>query len=121
VAGETKYDNSIFQVSPPFIFSGNTLRSTAAERRVATLATAPSKLIITPPVSLNYNNDYVTNVNSIYHNYIVLLIYQNVTAAPGETVIFLVMAIDQAGNPQEATWSVTQNSENEEGSVSDVS
>ena len=53
VAGATTYDNSIFQFSPPFTFSGNML-STAAERKIATLATAPSQLIITPSVSLNY-------------------------------------------------------------------
>ena len=34
-------------------------------------------------------------------------------------VDFLVMAIDQAGNPQEATWSMMQKNENDE--VSDVS
>ena len=42
------------------------------------------------------------------------------TAAPGETVNFLVMAIDQAGNPQEAIWSVTEESESEEESTFDV-
>ena len=36
-------------------------------------------------------------------------------------VDFLVMAIDQAGNPQEAIWSVMQKNENEDSEVSDVS
>ena len=38
---------------------------------------------------------------------------QNMTAAPGEMVEFVVMAIDQAGNPQEAIWSVSEKSEDE--------
>ena len=50
-----------------------------------------------------------------------LTLSQNVTAAPGEKVEFLVMAIDQAGNPQEAIWSVTEENESKEESIFDVS
>ena len=60
----------------------------------------------------------------MYHDIIDTVFYQNITAAPGEAVDFLVMAIDQAGNPQEATWSVMQKNENEneeEEPTSDVS
>ena len=42
---------------------------------------------------------------------------QNFTVAPGETVEFLVMAVDQAGNPREAIWSVTEKSDSEEEST----
>ena len=52
----------------------------------------------------------------MYHD---TFFYQSITAAPGEMVDFLVMAIDQAGNPQEAIWSVMQKNKNKE--VSDVS
>ena len=34
--------------------------------------------------------------------------------------MFLVMAIDQAGNPVEAIWSMTEKSESEEESMIDV-
>ena len=50
LTGTTTYENSIFQVSPTFNFTGNTL-STAVEGKVATLATAPSQLRVIPSVS----------------------------------------------------------------------
>ena len=34
--------------------------------------------------------------------------------------MFQIVAIDQAGNPQEAIWSVTEKSESEEESMIDV-
>ena len=59
-ANSTNYENSIFQVSPPFEFSGNRL-STSTEKKVATLATAPSNLIVTPQVGTDLA--YIANGN----------------------------------------------------------
>ena len=58
ITGKTIYDNSIFQVSPPFTFFGNKL-SIAAEKMVETLATAPSQLIVTPQVSIYFTGTFL--------------------------------------------------------------
>lgn len=112
--GTTPYENSIFQVSPLFSFTGNTL-SAAVKRNVTTLATAPSQLRVTPPViiyNLHYRAWFFLQCILQYDFF-----NQTFTAAPGETVVFLVKAMDQAGNPVEAIWSVTEKSESEEEST----